>query len=155
MSRTSLFLIILPFFGDCSRIHTDIRSLMLNSYRQGVADFPDGENVQLTHFSHIGELTTNSGDLIYVADSRSVLTGMPSPRGMNHILFFDQQYHFLGKIRYVDSRPLWCEGSKLHLFGDLDYDSDRTGNVVDFADGFEQMRIYHRSVYGSSGGLYD
>lgn len=155
MRRSSLLLAIVLFSWGCAQVPRDIRSALLTAARAGDPDFPDGKSVQSTHFSHVCEIITDNSERIYVADHRTVLSGMASPRGMNYILFFDGELRFLGKLRYSSSRPLWCNEGKLYLFGDLDGDPDLSGNVVDLSGGYERLRIYHESVYGSSGGIYD
>jgi hypothetical protein len=158
--RPLLLLICLALLSGCSKApeikFMEVRSILVAAAKAGDPDFPDGRNVQLTYFSHIGELHTNKGALIYVVDTCAVLTGMPAPRGLNYIVFFDEHFHYLGKINYSTSRPLWCEGSKLYLYGDLDGLGDYPeGNVIDLAEGYENLAVYHASVYGSSGGIYD
>ena len=155
MRRFSLLLAIVLLSWSCTPELFDIRSALLAAARVGDTGFPDGKNVQSTHFSHVCEIITNRGEQIYIADHRTVLSGMASPRGMNYILFFDGELQFLGKLRYSASRPLWCHEGKLYLFGDLDGDSDFSGNVVDLSEGYERLRVYHESAYGSSGGIYD
>src|SRR5262245_1305187 len=116
--------------------NSDIRAALLASAEKSDPDFPDGRNSVLTHFSHVGQLVTTSGDVIYVADRSAVLAGMLAPRGQNFITFFDQQFRYLGKIRYTESRPLWCDGSRLYLFGELDsLVNGLSGNVIDVARG--------------------
>lgn len=139
----------------------DIRAALLEAARDGDPRFPDGRNVILTHFSHVGELRTDRDERIFVADRRAVLAGMLAPRGQNRISFFDERLDYLGSIGYVHSRPLWCEGSKLYLFGDLDgfpqpgQEYPPGGNVIDVSAGFDDLTSYHASVYGSSGGIED
>ena len=70
----------------------DVRAALLASAEKGDPDFPDGREVVLTHFSHVGQLVTSSGDLIYVADRSAVIAGMPAPRGRNYITCFDSQF---------------------------------------------------------------
>lgn len=135
---------------------SDVRSFLLASAERGDPNFPDGHSVVLTHFSHVGQLVSSSGDLVYVADRRAVIAGMLAPRGQNYITFFDDQFRYLGKIRYVSSRPLWCDGSRLYLFDDLDgFSTSLSGNVIDIADGYEHLTAYHLRAYGSSGGIDD
>ena len=137
----------------------DIRAALLEAAREDDPHFPDGRDVILTHFSHIGELRTARGERILVADQRAVLAGMLAPRGQNRISFFDERLHYLGSIGYVHSRPLWCDGSRLYLFGDLDgfpqpgQTNPPGGNVIDVSSGFDGLKNYHASAYGSSGGI--
>jgi hypothetical protein len=155
MMRYNLLLAVVFFSWGCAQVPFDIRSALLAAAKAGDPDFPDGKSIQSTHFSHVCEIKTDRSDGIYVADQRAVLLGMASPRGMNYILFFDGALRFLGKLRYSSSRPLWCDEGKLYLFGDLDGDPNLNGNVVDLSGGYERLRVYHESVYGSSGGIYD
>jgi hypothetical protein len=138
----------------------DVRAALLFSAKKNDSNFPNGQDAVLTHFSHVGQLVTSRGEIIYVVDERAVTAGVLSPHGLNFIVFFDRHFQFLGKINYVNSRPLWCDGGKLYLFGDLDgFPNDEKnysrGNVIDVAGGFENLKIYHAKVYGSSGGLED
>lgn len=135
----------------------DVRAALLASAKLNEVGFPDGHELFLTHFSHVGQLVTSHGEIIYVADQRAVTAGQMSPHGLNFIVFFDSHFRFLGKINYVNSRPLWCDGSKLYLFGDLESRILQypPGNVIDLARGYENLKVYHAKVYGSSGGLDD
>ena len=144
----------------------DVRVALLESAKINEPDFPDGQDLVLTHFAEVGKLATSHGEVIYVVEQRSVTANALAPHGQAFIVFFDQQFQFLGKIGFGRSRPLWCEGSKLYLWGDLDRefyntDLDRKlqeippGNVIDVANGFTGLTNYHAHVYGSSGGLED
>lgn len=147
-------LLAVGMLNGCQSKPLDIRALLLASAAKGDPDFPDGKGMMLTHFSHVGQLVTSNGDVIYVAERRAVLTGMIAPRGQHYITFFDARFEFLGKMRFVNSQPLWCDGSRLFLFGDLDGVSNGIdGNVIDVAEGFDHVKVYHEHVYGSSGGL--
>ena len=73
-------------------VPVDIRAKLLPAANVGDPDHPDGENVVLTHFSHVGQLTTDAGGTIYVVDRRAVIAGMLAPRGKNAILFFDSRH---------------------------------------------------------------
>ncbi|MES2981216.1 MAG: hypothetical protein V4727_02795 [Verrucomicrobiota bacterium] len=135
---------------------TDVRSSLLTSARRDDPDFPDGKSMVLTHFSHVGQLESSRGEMVYVADRRAVISGMMAPRGQNYITFFDKDFRYLGKIRYGSSRPLWCDASRLYLFGALDGSSaDLSGNVIDIAGGYNHLVAYQRRAYGSSGGIDD
>jgi|SRR5579871_1766581 len=144
----------------------DVRAALLQSAKQSDPDFPDGRDLVLTHFSHIGQLVDSRRQVIYVAEQHSVTTKALSPHGQRFIAFFDKQFRYLGKFGFDGSNPLWCDGSRLFLYGDLqrvffNTDLDRKlqkyppGNVIDVADGFENIRVYHAKIYGSSGGLKD
>ena len=144
----------------------DVRTALFESAKKSEPDFPDGRDIVLTHFAEIGQLVTSRGDVIYVIEQFSVTADAMSPHGQTCIVFFDRKFQFLGKLGFGKSYPLWCEGSKLYLWGDLDRkfwntDLDRRlekmspGNVIDVANGFENLTNYHAKIYGSSGGLED
>jgi hypothetical protein len=150
-----LFLSSSTSFGQSGKAPLDIREVLIQGAKKGDKEFPDGKDVLLVHFSYLGKLHTRDG-VIYVADMRSALANMPAPRGVNAIMFFDRRLHYLGKQRFAASMPLWCEGGKLFLFGDLDGFSEiGQGNVIDLTRGYKNMRIYHEKRYASSGGIYD
>jgi hypothetical protein len=155
-----LFVAIAGLASGCvstpSRQSSDVRASLLAAAKKSDPGFPDGRNTVLTHFSHVGQLLSSNGEVIYVADRRAVIAGMLAPRGQNFVTFFDSQFHYLGKIGYVASRPLWCDGSRLYLSGDLDgFATGWSGNIIDVAGGFENLRAYNARVYGSSGGIDD
>ncbi|MBC8242993.1 MAG: hypothetical protein H8E20_01250 [Verrucomicrobia bacterium] len=132
----------------------DARSELLAAAKAGDSDFPDGEHVVLTHFSHVGQVTTKAGETIFVVDRRAVLAGTLAPRGQNAILFFSGDFRYLGQLKYVHSRPLWCEGSRLFLSGNLDgFFNPVKGNAIDLSDGFANLKGHRNSAYGSSVGI--
>jgi len=130
---------------------TDIRLRLLDSAQRANPEFPDEKSVKLTHFGYLGSLDTPDGP-VYVVDQRGVIAGMPSPRGLNFILFFDARERYLGKLYYGLSRPLWCEGGKLVLWGSISSMAG-VGNVVDLSTGFRNLAVREERIYGSSGGL--
>ena len=132
----------------------DVRSKILLAAEAGDPGHPDGKNVVLTHFSHVGQVTTDAGETVYVADRRAVIARMLAPRGKNAILFFDGHHRYLGKLKYVHSRPLWCEGARLFLSGNLDgFFNPVQGNVIDLSGGYANLKGYRAHAYGSSGGI--
>jgi hypothetical protein len=131
------------------------RQHLLAAAKLGDPDFPDEKRVKLMHFSYVGSLKTKDGAVL-VVDRRSVLNGMLAPRGLNFITFFDDQLKYLGKFQYIKSRPLYCDGGKLFLFGALDgRHPGGDGNVIDVTDGYESLKICREYSYGSSGGIAD
>lgn|GEM_PF-5422157 len=130
----------------------NIRQTLLASARASDPDFPaDNSGLVLTHFSHVCELFTNEGETIYVADRRTVVAGMSAPRGLNYITFFAEDFTYLGKFLYIKARPLWCEGGKLYLFGNLDGGTVSDGNnTIDVSGGWRNVRFYPEKAYKSS-----
>lgn len=134
---------------------TDTRAVLLESSERDDSDHPHPPSRHLTHFGYLGSVVTADGP-VHVVDRRGVLTGMLAPRGQNAIVFFDRHLRYVGRVGYADSRPLWCEGSKVFLFGNLDgFNRPGFGNVIDLTAGFDSLRVYAESRYGSSGGLAD
>jgi len=86
-----------------------------------------------------------------VADRRTVVAGMSAPRGLNYITFFAEDFTYLGKFLYIKARPLWCEGGKLYLFGNLDGGTVSDGNnTIDVSGGWRNVRFYPEKAYKSS-----
>ena len=94
----------------------DVRSLLLASAMAQDPDFPDGKDVQLTRFAYIGAVDTPDGP-VHVVERLAVLTGMLAPRGQPHLDFYDKDYRLLASFWWPWGGPLWCEGSKVYLFG--------------------------------------
>lgn len=140
----------------------DIRLDLQKSAAKEDPHFPDGKTVLLTHFSIACQLETSGGP-IYVVDQRAVVAGMLAPRGQNQISFFNWDLKFLASLRYVASRPLWCEGAKVFLFGGWDgampgdtrCASGTDCNVVGWSTETNGFKLFHEKRYGSSGGIED
>jgi hypothetical protein len=131
----------------------NLREKMLESSRRSDPDFPDEINEKLVHFAYFGDVQTKSG-LLRVVDCKSVLTDMLSPHGKSWMAFFDESGAFVGRF-YYDAPPLWCEGSKIIVWGlegklppGHPVDSEG-GNVWDLADGLAKLRLLTEERYGS------
>ena len=112
--------------------------MMLKSSRREDRDFPDGRSQILTQFAHLGHVATKSG-ILQVVSVRSVLTGMPAPRGQMWIALFTESGEFVGR-QDCDRTPLWCEGSRVFLYG-VDSHGEPYGNAWDFGEGFESRKL--------------
>lgn len=147
----------------------DVRSLLLASAMAQDPDFPDGKECQLTRFAYIGAVDTPDGP-VHVVERLAVLTGMLAPRGQPHLDFYDKDYRLLASFWWPWGGPLWCEGSKVYLFGGacegpfpVDpairrlYEKDKCpgGNVIDMSEGFRKAVLRLEKRYGSSGGIED
>ena len=125
--------------------------------------------LQQTQFAYIGTLETPNGH-VYVATQRLVTTGMLAPRGQAWLHLFDRRYNLLKSFPIFKAVPLWCEGSKIYLFGfgtfpDVTPDPEltalfedpalSTGNVLDLSSGVDRIILRREKRYGSSGGLND
>lgn len=132
----------------------NIRQVLLASAQASDPDLASNNpGLILTHFSHVCELSTDDGKTIYVGDRRAVLGEISAPRGLNFITFFAEDFTYLGKgkFQYLNARPLWCNGGKLFLFGNLDSGNvPARSNVIDVSRGFQNVRFYHEEAYGSS-----
>jgi hypothetical protein len=153
----------------CGRTE-DVRSLLLASAKAQDPDFPDGRNVQLTRFAYIGAMDTPEGP-VHVVQRLAVLTGMLAPRGIPKLDFYDRNHRLLASLWWPGGEPLWCEGSKVYLFGSacegpfpaddatralFEEDECPGGNVIDLSEGFRKAVLRLEKRYGSSGGIeYD
>ena len=143
-------------FGGCAQpIVVAVRERLLESARSQIPDFADEKAVQLVHFAHVGKVQTSKGPL-YVIFRREVLAGMPSPRGLRSIDFFDENYRHAGSITcQAETEPLWCAESKVFLFGNnlIPALGPEEGNVIDLHDGVAKASLRIENRYGSSGGI--
>lgn len=154
-----ILFVLLMVAGPSAWAAVDLRAELQHAAAKQDPDFPDGKSLQLVRFAHVCDLSTKDG-LVHVVDERIVMTGMLAPRGQHQIAFFDQNQKFLGKLHYVASMPLWCEGAKLYLFGSWDgslpgqdYCAAENCNVVEMEGG--KISLSHEKKYGSSGGVED
>jgi hypothetical protein len=144
-----------------------VRARLLAAAREQDPDFPDGRHVQLTRFAYIGSVDTPDGP-VFVVQRLAVLTGMPAPRGIPRLDFYDRRYDLLASYYWPRGAPLWCEGSCLYLRGTAGEgpfpatpetrslfaaDEMPCGNVVDFSAGFDGAVLKMERRYGSSGGV--
>lgn len=140
-----------------------------------------GNGVQETHFAHIGEVRTDKGKH-HVAVQWRILTGMLAPRGLPlRLLLFDGDARLLASYEpdfaYYGVDPLWCEVSRVYLFGFGSFhfadsinhriypdprlsrlfpkNQTPTGNVIDFSRGPTSPVLTREKRYGSSGGVED
>jgi hypothetical protein len=121
---------------------------MLQSSKRLDPDFPDGSKTKLTQFAYIGDVNAG-GVKLRVVTARSVITGMPAPRGQAWISFHDEQGRFIGE-HWIDagSPPLWCQGSRVYFFG-MQTNGEERGNALDLVDGFDRRRYVTEPVAGS------
>lgn len=162
--KFTMFLTVLAIsmFQATHAYSLDLRQRLLIVAEKEDPNFPNKIGSQLTHFSHVCELK-GERQKIYVVDQRSVLTGMLAPRGNNQISFFDEKQKFIASIKYIGSRPLWCEGERLYLFGGWDgampgdyrCASGNDCNVILWNETTGLLKLVHEKKYGSSGGIDD
>ncbi|QTA85835.1 hypothetical protein [Desulfonema magnum] len=100
----------------------------------------------LTHFSHIGNLHME-GEVLYVLDVREIIPDMAAPRGLNKIVILNKNLEVLHVIRYIDERPLRCDGNTLLLFGDIiihtidKHINGYEGNLLIFSDKGKKISV--------------
>ena len=155
-----LLLGLLPSLG-CVQV-VDVRSHL-------EAQANPGSELQQTQFAYIGIVDTPDGP-VYVATQRLVIPGMLAPRGQSRILLFDHKYTLIKNYSGLNATPLWCEGSKVYLFGHgyipgvpfdsrtvslFSQDEAPRANVLDLSAGVESAVMRRERMYGSSGGIED
>lgn len=159
--RLSLTIVMVLFLAGCTAVG-NVRSRM-----EHAAAPPPG--VQQTQFAYIGDVDTDLGTY-HVATQRLILTGMLAPRGLpRRLLLFDRHAQLVATYEYESAEPLWCDGSRVYLFGfgrfrgvnvdprllSLADPEFSTGNVIDFARGPNAAVLTREKRYGSSGGIDD
>ncbi|MBB6429788.1 hypothetical protein [Algisphaera agarilytica] len=128
----------------------------LSLYQRMTAAAAPPHGVQQTQLAYIGDITTDAGNY-HIATQRLILSGMPAPRGLAYrLLIFNDDLQLVASHDYHsnEAEPLWCEGSRVYLFGagrlaDL---GAATGNAIDFRQGPNHPILIHEERYGSSGG---
>ena len=132
-----MMLSILSAQGGCTASRAgmvDVRRAMFLSSMGNDPYFPDGQHLLLTHFSHIGDATID-GVRLRVAYGRTVIPGMPAPRGQAWLLFYRSDCSFLHKYPIdASSPPLYVNGPYAYFFGEQTNGASR-GNVLDLGDG--------------------
>ena len=92
---------------------------------------------ELVHASRTCELVVD-GTALHVLDVREIVPSMRSPRGVNHIVLLRGDSRVVRAVRYVDQRPLRCDGNRLLLHGELHVEGDEgtsSGNRLVFSNG--------------------
>lgn len=89
------------------------------------------KNRLLVHASHVCDLYIDSK--ISVIDVRELIEGAMISRGVNRMVFLDERHNVIHDMEYFNSRPLFCRGNKLYIYGDIRVDElDKAGNVLTF-----------------------
>ena len=164
MTRKCFFVLLFAMWG-CSTAPESLRDRMVEAMKP-----PEG--VMQTYLAHIGDLHTEQGTF-HVAIQRRVTTGMMAPRGhLGRLALFDTDGELVAMYEhsYHGADPLWCEGSRVYLFGlggfrDVEVDprivalgedgAGYLGNVLDFSRGPMMPMLTREKKYGSSGGIED
>ncbi|WP_146661101.1 hypothetical protein [Anaerohalosphaera lusitana] len=139
-----ILLMVLFSCSSCERQQPNVRQTLENDYLRNSNE----TDVKVVRFAHIGKIESK-GKSYYVIDLRTVLKGMPAPRGNNQILLYDNNLTKVASFQY-DSMPLWCKGSRVYLFG-VDTQEGMFGNVWDFSKGVNEgeRRLIELPAYGS------
>jgi len=130
----------------------------------------NSSKIKITNFSIIGNLTIQEAKYI-VASCSAVTTGMLSPRGHHYLLILNSNNKIVKFYNFWSvPRVLWCEGSKIYLFGKCSpseikidqkileltpSDEMACGNVIEFKEGINYPILTIEKAYGSSGGIED
>ncbi len=153
MKKTLLLFIVTLSCMSCNKNHgsyenyRDVRKEMYDNYIKNNHD--DIENLKITKFAHIGNVTVD-GNIYYVIDVSTVIKGMLAPRGICYILLFDTNCNLVEALHPYDTPPLWCEGSRVFLWGETSQNG-MCGNAWEFKDGFREneRKLIECPSYGS------
>lgn len=100
----------------------------------------------LVHLSHTCNLVINNHEYP-VINTRELVKGAMTPRGVNQIVVLNYGYQLVKTIEYSTALPLFCEGNKIYLHGDLIVDGfSETGNVLVFEDDGYQIRLLNEDL---------
>ena len=72
----------------------------------------------VAHVSHVCSLAIGGSDYP-VVDLQELVRGVAVPRGANAILILDPHLRLLHRIEYATERPLFCDGNRLYVWGDI------------------------------------
>lgn len=98
---------------------------------------------QLVHLSNACVLRIDGGNYP-VVDIQEIVKSDTSPRGINQIVVLDPHMKPVKEIEYTTQRPLFCDGNKLYVFGDLDIDNALPeGNVLTFSHDGKTVSLSH------------
>lgn len=146
--------ILATCFGCAAGGPTNMRERMLASAAANYSLFPDGENVVLTKFAYIGDVTTSTG-LLRVVALRAAIRNMLSPRGQGAILLFNEQGNYVGRrASHYPAEPMRCEGSLVYLWGETTV-SGQKGNAWNFSDGLGSGYLVTVPPFGSADDVTD
>jgi len=106
------------------------------------AQLPDPDRI-LAHYSHTCDLTIG-GASHPVVDLREWVRNAQVPRGLNRIIVFRPDGQVFQQLEYIDHRPLFCRGSELFVFGELEValtSGPTRGNVLVFSEDPEAYEL--------------
>ncbi len=79
-----------------------------------------------------------------VADIQELVKGGPSPRGVNRIVILSPALKPVRTIEYTTERPLFCDGNRLFVYGDLAVGNiGPEGNVLSFSKAGAVVKVSH------------
>lgn len=100
----------------------------------------------LAHVSHTCDLLI-AGRRYPVVDLRELVRGASTPRGVNRVVVLSPDLVVVQRIAYTQQRPLFCQGSRLYLWGSLMLNElSPEGNVLDFSDGGRRVGVENVDV---------
>jgi hypothetical protein len=95
----------------------------------------------LAHVSHVCNLSID-GKAYPVADVRELIRNASVARGYNRIVVLDDSLHVRQEIQYGEERPLFCDGNRLYVYGELHiHGEDPGGDILVFTDGARHIEF--------------
>lgn len=99
---------------------------------------------QLVHLSHVCNLVLG-GRRYLVVDVMELVKGAVTPRGVNRIVVLDPALAPVQSLEYTTQRPLFCEGNRLFVFGDITVGGVLPeGNVLTFSNDGKRVEVSTR-----------
>ncbi len=97
---------------------------------------------RLVHLSQACSVRVE-GKLYPVVDVQEIVKGAVTPRGVNRIVVLDGT-KVVQALEYSTQRPLFCEGARLFVYGDLKIGNvGPEGNVLTFGHGAKEVSLSH------------
>ena len=90
----------------------------------------------LVHLGLLCEARSPRGVVFHVVETRELVRGGPSPRGVNQLIVLDRRLTVTDRIEIATAHGLYCDGASIIL--DLQVESPRLGregNVLGLDDG--------------------
>ena len=98
---------------------------------------------RLVHFSHTCSLRIDGAEFP-VVDVQEIVKGVSTPRGVNRIVVLGPDKKLVHRLEYTTERPLFCEGNRLYVFGDLEVGGvGPGGNVLTLSGRGKQVKVSH------------
>ena len=106
----------------------------------------------LVHLSLLCEARSPRGVVFRVVETRELVRGGPSPRGVNQLVVLDHRLRVTDRIEIATAHGLYCDGASIML--DLPVESSRLGregNVLGLDDGGRISTVGEIEAAGMAG----